>query len=119
MLPISRVATTARAYAAGSGPNESTALESVIKVREAAYGWIDALALEQFLHGPIVAVNEGDIAALVNVSGPSEERTGQIAALSLIARNSSVSSSSRLVSASQARRERGNLGIPFLPCCGP
>jgi glucosamine--fructose-6-phosphate aminotransferase (isomerizing) len=81
VLPISRAATTARVYAAGSGPNESTALESVIKVREAAYGWIDALALEQFMHGPIVAVNEGDIAALVNVSGPAEERTGQIAAM--------------------------------------
>jgi len=81
VLPISKAATTARIYAAGAGPNEVTALESVIKVREAAYGWIDALALEQFLHGPIVAVNEGDLAALVNVSGPSVERTGQIAAM--------------------------------------
>ena len=81
VLPISQAGTTARIYAAGAGPNEATALESVIKVREAAYGWIDALALEQFMHGPIVAVNEGDIAALVNVSGPSEERTGQIAAM--------------------------------------
>lgn len=81
VLPISTAATTARVYAAGSGPNEATALESVIKVREAAYGWIDALALEQFMHGPIVAANAGDIAALVNVSGPAEERTGQIAAM--------------------------------------
>lgn len=81
VLPISNAATTARVYAAGAGPNEATALESVIKVREAAYGWIDALALEQFMHGPIVAVNSGDIAALVNVSGPAEERTGQIAAM--------------------------------------
>ena len=81
VLPISRAAVTARVYAAGAGPNETTALESVIKVREAAYGWIDALALEQFMHGPIVAANAGDIAALVNVTGPSEERTGQIAAM--------------------------------------
>jgi glucosamine--fructose-6-phosphate aminotransferase (isomerizing) len=81
ILPISGAATTARIYAAGSGPTEATALESVIKVREAAYGWIDALALEQFMHGPIVAANAGDIAALVNVSGPAEERTGQIAAM--------------------------------------
>lgn len=80
-LPVSRAATSSRVYAAGAGPNEATALESVIKVREAAYGWIDALALEQFMHGPIVAVNAGDIAALVNVSGPAEERTGQIAAM--------------------------------------
>ncbi len=81
VLSISKAATTARVYAAGAGPNEATALESVIKVREAAYGWIDALALEQFMHGPIVAANAGDIAALVNVSGPAEERTGQIAAM--------------------------------------
>jgi len=81
VLPISKAATTARVYAAGAGPNEATALESVIKVREAAYGWIDALALEQFMHGPIVAANAGDIAAFVNVSGPAEERTGQIAAM--------------------------------------
>ena len=81
VLPVSKAAVSARVYAAGAGPNEATALESVIKVREAAYGWIDALALEQFMHGPIVAANAGDIAALVNVSGPAEERTGQIAAM--------------------------------------
>lgn len=80
VLPVSRHAAERRIYAAGAGPNESTALESVIKVREAAYGWIDALALEQFMHGPIVAANEGDVVALVNVPGPSQERTGQIAA---------------------------------------
>jgi glucosamine--fructose-6-phosphate aminotransferase (isomerizing) len=80
VLPISRLAAERRIYAAGAGPNEATALEAVIKVREAAYGWIDALALEQFMHGPIVAVNAGDVAALVNVPGPSVERVGQIAA---------------------------------------
>jgi glucosamine--fructose-6-phosphate aminotransferase (isomerizing) len=79
VLPISRAAVDTRIYATGAGPNEATALEAVIKVREAAYGWIDALALEQFMHGPIVAVNGGDIAALVNVPGPSAERVGQIA----------------------------------------
>jgi glucosamine--fructose-6-phosphate aminotransferase (isomerizing) len=78
--PLAEYAVERRVYVAGAGPNETTALESVIKVREAAYGWIDALALEQFMHGPIVAANAGDLCALVNVSGPSEERTGQIAA---------------------------------------
>jgi glucosamine--fructose-6-phosphate aminotransferase (isomerizing) len=81
ILPISQAATTARVYAVGAGPNEATALEAVIKVREAAQGWIDGLALEQFLHGPIVSINSGDIGALVNVSGPSLERTGQVAAM--------------------------------------
>ena len=48
-------------------------------MREAAYGRIDALALEQFLHGPIVAVNSGDLAVLVNVPGAAVERVAQIA----------------------------------------
>ncbi len=79
VLPISEYAAGRRIYAAGAGPNEATALEAVIKVREAAYGWIDALALEQFLHGPLVAVNAADVAVLVNVPGRSAQRVGQIA----------------------------------------
>ncbi len=79
ILPLSQYATTHRIYATGAGPNETTALESVIKVREAAYGWIDALGLEQFLHGPMVAVNAGDVVALVHVPGRTAERTAEIA----------------------------------------
>jgi glucosamine--fructose-6-phosphate aminotransferase (isomerizing) len=63
----------------GAGPNEATALEAVIKVREAAQGWIDGLALEQFLHGPLVAANADDVAVVVNVPGRAAERVGQIA----------------------------------------
>ncbi len=81
VLPISTAAVTQRIYATGAGPNEVSAIEAVIKVREAAYGWIDALPLEQFLHGPIVAVNAGDLAAVVHVPGVAAERTGQVAAV--------------------------------------
>lgn len=77
--PIARAAAKLRVYAAGAGPNEATALEVVIKAREAAQGWIDALALEQFLHGPIVTVNQGDLAILINVPGKATERVEQIA----------------------------------------
>jgi glucosamine--fructose-6-phosphate aminotransferase (isomerizing) len=63
----------------GAGPNEATALEAVIKVREAAQGWIDGLATEQFLHGPLVAANADDVAVVVNVAGRATERVGQIA----------------------------------------
>jgi glutamine---fructose-6-phosphate transaminase (isomerizing) len=70
-----------RTYVAGAGPNEATALEAVIKVREAAYGWIDALGLEQFLHGPMVAFNGGDQAIFVNVSGNSEKRVDEVASV--------------------------------------
>ncbi len=81
VLPVARDAAGHRVYAAGAGPNEATALEAVIKVREAAQGWIDALALEQFLHGPIVSVNAGDVAVLVNVPGAAATRAAEIAAV--------------------------------------
>jgi glucosamine--fructose-6-phosphate aminotransferase (isomerizing) len=56
-------------YVTGAGPNSPTALEAVIKVREAAHAHIDALPLEQFLHGPIVVVNEGDVGVVVTIKG--------------------------------------------------
>ncbi len=67
-----------RVYATGAGPNEATALEFVIKAREAAYGDVDALAAEQFLHGPMVAVNAGDLAVVVDVPGAAGERVAAI-----------------------------------------
>lgn len=81
VVPIAREAAERRVYVTGAGPNEATALEAVIKVREAAYGQIDALALEQFLHGPIVAVNAGDLAGVVHVPGAAAERTAEVAAV--------------------------------------
>jgi glucosamine--fructose-6-phosphate aminotransferase (isomerizing) len=81
LVPLAREAVGRRIYAAGAGPNAATALEAVIKVREAAREWIDALPLEQFLHGPIVVVNAGDVALLVNVPGPGSARTAEIAAV--------------------------------------
>lgn len=79
--PISEAWVDRQVYATGAGPNELSAIEAVIKVREAAYGRIDALALEQFLHGPIVSFNEGDGAIVVNVAGASERRVGEVAAV--------------------------------------
>jgi glucosamine--fructose-6-phosphate aminotransferase (isomerizing) len=78
IAPIAREAAARRVYAVGAGPNEATATEAVIKVREAAQGWIDGLAIEQFLHGPIVAVNAGDMAVVVNMPGRAFERVGEI-----------------------------------------
>jgi len=75
-------AAQSRIYVTGAGPNGATALEAVIKAREAAIADIDALPLEQFLHGPIVSVNEGDAAVVVNVKGANDavaRRTGEIA----------------------------------------
>src|SRR5215470_15770484 len=69
ILDVSGVAARRQVYATGAGPNAATALEAVIKAREAATGKIDALPLEQFLHGPLVTVDAGDLAILVNVKG--------------------------------------------------
>lgn len=76
--PIARYAVDHRVYAAGAGPNEVTALELVIKAREAAYGDVDALAAEQFLHGPMVTVNAGDLAVIVDVPGAAGSRVAAI-----------------------------------------
>lgn len=81
ILPISEPAVNRRIYAAGAGPNEATATELVIKAREAAYGHVDGLAIEQFLHGPLVAVNEGDLAVLIAVTGPAHRRVGEVGAV--------------------------------------
>jgi glucosamine--fructose-6-phosphate aminotransferase (isomerizing) len=78
IAPVAARAARQRIYAVGAGPNEATALEAVIKVREAAQGWIDGLALEQFLHGPLIAANAGDLAIVVNVPGAASGRTAEI-----------------------------------------
>ncbi len=69
VLGVSKEAATRHIYATGAGPNAATALEVVIKAREAATAKIDALPLEQFLHGPLVTVNADDLAILVNMPG--------------------------------------------------
>jgi glucosamine--fructose-6-phosphate aminotransferase (isomerizing) len=79
--PVVEDALARRIYAIGAGPNEATALELVIKAREAAYVPIDALHGEQYLHGPMVAFNEGDLLAAVVVPGNAFERMSAICAV--------------------------------------
>ena len=82
ILGVSRDAASRQVYATGAGPNAATALEVVIKAREAATAKIDALPLEQFLHGPLVTVNADDLAIVVNVPGAnptSAARTSEVA----------------------------------------
>jgi glucosamine--fructose-6-phosphate aminotransferase (isomerizing) len=80
--PISRLAAERQVYVTGAGPNAVTALEAVIKAREAAAAHIDALPLEQFLHGPITTVNPEDLAVVVHVPDANETaaaRTAEVA----------------------------------------
>ena len=77
--PIAEMAVDRRIYAYGAGPNEITATELMIKSREAAFQSIDGMAAEQFLHGPTVAFNAGDLAIVIHVPGPGAERVAEIA----------------------------------------
>jgi glucosamine--fructose-6-phosphate aminotransferase (isomerizing) len=81
IAPLADLALARPVYAIAAGPNEATALELVIKAREAAYVPIDALHAEQFLHGPMVAFNEGDMLVAVTVPGNAYERVAAISAV--------------------------------------
>jgi glucosamine--fructose-6-phosphate aminotransferase (isomerizing) len=77
--PVAREAANRLIYVAGAGPNAATALEAVIKAREAATARIDGLSLEQFLHGPLVTVNPEDYGVLVHVKGADPVTVGRTA----------------------------------------
>lgn len=77
--PVAARAAGKRIYAHGAGPNEATATELMIKVREAAFHTIDGMASEQFLHGPTVSFNRGDVAVVIHVMGAAQKRVAAIA----------------------------------------
>jgi glutamine---fructose-6-phosphate transaminase (isomerizing) len=58
----------------GAGPNQWTAAEGALKIRETAYVAASGLAVEQYLHGPSVAVGPADTLVALNGGGPGEER---------------------------------------------
>jgi glutamine---fructose-6-phosphate transaminase (isomerizing) len=58
----------------GAGPNQWTAAEGALKVRETAYVAASGLSVEQYLHGPSVAVGPSDTLICLNGGGPGEER---------------------------------------------
>lgn len=58
----------------GAGPNQWTAAEGALKIRETAYVAASGLAVEQYLHGPSVAVGPQDALVALNGGGPGEER---------------------------------------------
>jgi glucosamine--fructose-6-phosphate aminotransferase (isomerizing) len=79
LWPIADLIEGKRIYAYGAPPDDVTATELMIKVREAAFHVIDGMAAEQFLHGPTVSFNSGDVAVVVNVPGPGQQRVQEIA----------------------------------------
>ena len=63
----------------GGGINQWTAAEGALKIREAAYVASEGLALEQFLHGPSVALGREDRLVCLDGGGPWSARLEQVA----------------------------------------
>ncbi|HEY6377723.1 MAG TPA: hypothetical protein VI316_00935 [Candidatus Dormibacteraeota bacterium] len=62
----------------GLGSNQWTAAEGALKVREAAYVAAEGLSVEQFLHGPAVAVRRGDTLLGLDGGGAGLDRLEQV-----------------------------------------
>lgn len=63
----------------GAGPNQWTAAEGALKVREAAHLFTAGLAVEQLLHGPAFAVGERDALVCLDGGGPGAARLAEVA----------------------------------------
>ncbi len=58
----------------GAGPNQWTAAEGALKARETARVATEGLSVEQFFHGPSVALDERDVLVGLDGGGPGAER---------------------------------------------
>jgi glucosamine--fructose-6-phosphate aminotransferase (isomerizing) len=63
----------------GAGPNQWTAAEGALKVRETARVAAEGLSVEQLYHGPSVALDERDALVCLDGGGPGEERLEAVA----------------------------------------
>jgi glucosamine--fructose-6-phosphate aminotransferase (isomerizing) len=64
----------------GAGPNQWTAAEGALKARETSRVATEGLSVEQFFHGPAVALDERDTLVCLDGSGPGAERLAAVAA---------------------------------------
>jgi len=63
----------------GAGPNQWTAAEGALKVRESAHLFTEGLSVEQFLHGPGFALDERDAVVCLDGGGPGATRVAELA----------------------------------------
>jgi glutamine---fructose-6-phosphate transaminase (isomerizing) len=63
----------------GAGPNQWTAAEGALKVRETSRIATEGLSVEQFFHGPSVAVGADDTLICLDAGGPGAERLAAVA----------------------------------------
>jgi glucosamine--fructose-6-phosphate aminotransferase (isomerizing) len=69
----------------GGGPNQWTAAEGALKVRETCYVATQGLSVEQLLHGPAVALDGRDALVCLDGGGPAAERVEAAATAALSA----------------------------------
>ena len=62
----------------GAGPNQWTAAEGALKVREAAHLFTEGLAVEQLLHGPGFALDSPDALVSLDGGGPAADRLAEL-----------------------------------------
>ncbi|HST25031.1 MAG TPA: SIS domain-containing protein [Gaiellaceae bacterium] len=62
----------------GGGPNQWTAAEGALKVRETARVAAEGLSVEQFHHGPSVALDDRDALVCLDGGGPGAERLAAV-----------------------------------------
>ena len=63
----------------GAGPNQWTAVEGALKVRETARIFAAGHSVEEFLHGPSVAIGGDDGVVVLEGGGPAETRIAEVA----------------------------------------
>jgi glutamine---fructose-6-phosphate transaminase (isomerizing) len=63
----------------GAGPNQWTAAEGALKVRETSRIATEGLSVEQFFHGPSVALDGRDTLVCLDGGGPGAERVEAVA----------------------------------------
>jgi glucosamine--fructose-6-phosphate aminotransferase (isomerizing) len=63
----------------GGGPNQWTAAEGALKVRETARIAAEGLPVEQLYHGPSVALDDRDALVCLDGGGPAAERLAAVA----------------------------------------
>jgi len=63
----------------GAGPNQWTAAEGALKVREAAHLFTEGLSVEQLRHGPGFALGSRDALVSLDGGGPGAARLRQVA----------------------------------------
>jgi glutamine---fructose-6-phosphate transaminase (isomerizing) len=63
----------------GAGPNQWTAAEGALKVRETCWVATEGLSVEQLLHGPAVALDRRDALVCLDGGGPGSERVQAVA----------------------------------------